>query len=197
MIIASSCELLLARPVRDEAERRQVERIARACGEMQELVETLLGLARAPHERDEATAGRTLESAAEEQLKRWQPEAARRGLELALEIESHGSGRYPPALLRAVLANLLRNAIHYTDRGFVRLVLRSHGFSVIDSGAGIPEAERQQVFKPFARGDASRGDGIGIGLSLVTRICARQGWSIRLDEPAGGGCEFRVDFGEA
>ena len=33
-----------------------------------------------------------------------------------------------------------------------------------------------------------------LGLSLVQRICQRQGWRIRLEESRGGGCEFRVDF---
>ena len=197
MVIASSSELLLEQPPASESQRRQVERIGRACSEMQELVETFLGLARAPREQEQPIVGTSLASAAEEQLHRWQPEAARRGLEMDMVVESQDEGLYAAPLLRAVLTNLLRNAIHYTDRGFVRVVLRSGGFSVIDSGAGIPEGERAKVFRPFARGEASRGDGIGIGLSIVARVCARQGWSIRLDEPPGGGCEFRVGLGGA
>ena len=194
MVIASSCELMLAQADGDPAQRPQIERIARACAEMQELVETFLGLARLPQAAEHKLAATSLASAADEQVRRWQPEAARRGLQLALSVESEDGGRYPTPLLRAVLSNLLRNALHYTDRGFVRLVVRAGGFSVIDSGVGIPAGERARMFQPFARGDASRGDGIGIGLSLVQRICERQGWTIRLDERSGGGCEFRVDF---
>jgi signal transduction histidine kinase len=73
-------------------------------------------------------------------------------------------------------------------------VLRQGGFSVCDSGAGIPPEKRESVFQPFVRGDATRGDGLGLGLSLVQRICQRQGWHIRLSENPSGGCEFRVDF---
>jgi len=76
----------------------------------------------------------------------------------------------------------------------VRVVLRDGGFSVLDSGAGIPEAERALVFRPFARGGSTRGDGIGIGLSLVQRICDRQGWRITLSPREGCGCEFRVEL---
>ena len=194
MVIASSCELMLARGDADSAARVHVERIARACGEMQELVETLLGLARAPQAAERSPVAASLAGAADEQLRRWQPEAARRGLALALAHESADAGRYPAPLLRAVLSNLVRNALHHTDHGFVRLVVRCGGFSVIDSGVGIPADQRARMFQPFARGDASRGDGIGIGLSLVQRICDSQGWTIRLDERAGGGCDFRVDF---
>lgn len=194
MVIASSCELLQAQPGLSGAQAAQLQRIARAVCEMQDLVETFLGLARAPGERERGVAGSSLSAIAEEQLQRWQPEAAARGLTLELRIDGDDPLAYPTPLLRAVLANLLRNAIHYTDRGFVRLVLRAGGFSVEDSGAGIPEGERDLVFRPFARGGGTRGDGIGIGLSLVQRICAREGWRIALRERDGGGCEFRVDF---
>ena len=138
-----------------------------------------------------------LSAVADEQVLRWRPEAEARGLTLELVTEVADDAHYRGPLLRAVMANLLRNAVHYTDHGFVRLVLRRRGFSVIDSGAGIPEDQRTRVFQPFIRGDVSRGDGIGIGLSLVQRICNRQGWTIALDEHTGGGCEFRVDFGSS
>ncbi|WP_211163057.1 sensor histidine kinase [Aromatoleum diolicum] len=193
MVIASSCELLQAQGIAAN-QRAQFERITRACAEMQELVETFLGLARGPQAKGSQLAGCSLAKAADEQFQRWLPEAAQRELTLELVTEAGDSGSYPAPLLRAVLANLVRNAIHYTDRGFVRLVLRHGGFSVVDSGAGIPEAERAHVFRPFARGEASRGDGIGIGLSLVKRICDRQDWKIALTAREGGGCEFRVDL---
>lgn len=194
MVIASSCELLQAQPDLGAGRAAQVQRIARATSEMRELVETFLGLAREPRERERGMAGSGLLAIAEEQLQRWQPEAAERGLALDLHVVGQDRASYPAPLLRAILANLVRNAIHYTDHGFVRIVLREGGFSVEDSGAGIPEAERDLVFRPFARGGATRGDGIGIGLSLVQRICAREGWAIELRERDGGGCEFRVDL---
>jgi signal transduction histidine kinase len=193
MVIASSCDLLLARGLDDSKQQAQVWRMQAACVEMQELVETFLRLARThDDEREEAEA--TLAQIAGEQIDRLRSEAADRGLEFGLRSEGEDAGRYPAPLLRAVLSNLLRNAIHYTDRGHVRLVLRPGSFSVCDSGAGIPPEQRESIFRPFVRGDSSRGDGLGLGLSLVQRICQRQGWRIHLSETASGGCEFRVDL---
>lgn len=197
MIIASSCEILLEQGHLSAAQRTQLERISRASGEMSELVETFLGLARAPNAREAGGASSRLSVVADEQALRWHPEAESRGLKLEVVTEASDDGQYQGPLLRVVMSNLLRNAVHYTDHGFVRLALRHRGFSVIDSGAGIPEDQRTRVFQPFIRGDASRGDGIGIGLSLVQRICNRQGWMITLAAHAGGGCEFRVDFGSS
>lgn len=193
MVIASTCDVLLAQGLADPKQQQQIRRIQASCAEMQELVETFMRLARTQDgPREEAEA--TLAQLAGEQIDRLRPEAAGRGLELGLASEGEDTGRYPAPLLRAVLSNLLRNALHYTDRGFVRLVLRADGFSVVDSGAGIPPEKRESVFQPFVRGDASRGDGLGLGLSLVQRICERQGWRIRLEAHRDGGCEFRVDF---
>lgn len=193
MVIASTCDVLLAQGLADPKQEKQIRRILASCAEMQELVETFMRLARTPEGvLDDGET--TLAQLAGEQIDRLRPEAEGRGLELSLASEGEDEGRHPTPLLRAVLSNLLRNAIHYTDRGYVRLVLRPGGFSVCDSGAGIPPEKRESVFQPFVRGDATRGDGLGLGLSLVQRICQRQGWRIRLDEHRDGGCEFRVEF---
>jgi signal transduction histidine kinase len=195
MVIESSCDLMLAQGMNDARQEVAVKRILAASVEMRELVATFLELARAPESQSLEDGGNIgLQQMADELHARFRSEAEARGLELSLLVEGNDEGRYPAPLLRAVLSNLLRNAIHYTDQGFVRLVLRRGGFSVCDSGVGIPREQRDAVFLPFVRGDASRGDGLGLGLSLVQRICQRQGWRIRLQENTDGGCEFRVDF---
>lgn len=192
MVIASTCELLLETLPPTARERVQLERIQHAADEMRELVETFLWLARGTGSAGHQASSSSLIEIAEEQLRRWRPEAIKRGLQLDFTPIDDDARRYPTPMLRAVLSNLLRNALHYTDSGSVRLELLHDGFRVIDTGAGIPEAQRLSVFSPFVRGDQTRGDGIGIGLSLVQRICAQQGWQIQLTEADGGGCNFRI-----
>jgi signal transduction histidine kinase len=191
MIIATSCELLEVAQL-PERERAQVERIMRASGEMREMTETFLMLARG-HAGDamlEVTCD--LAAAAAEQRARWLPDFQAKGLTFELLEEAHSPARYNAVLLRAVLANLLRNALHYTERGWVRLVLEGDGFRVEDSGVGIPEQEKDSVFQPFTRGERARGEGQGLGLSIVKRICARQGWEIMLTRLPSGGSRFQV-----
>jgi signal transduction histidine kinase len=191
MVIASSCELLLAEDVASERQRRQIERILRSSREMHELVDTFLRLARALGP-DESHAVTPLMEVAKEQIQHYQADACMRRLSLDLQVEAPDQGSYPAPLLRTVISNLLRNALHYTDQGDVRLIVRDGSFSVIDSGAGIPPGDSERMFAPYTRGNPSRGDGTGIGLSLVQRICARQGWKVALLNRAEGGCEFRV-----
>jgi signal transduction histidine kinase len=167
--------------------------MARATGEMRELVQTFLQLARAQTGQVEGTPRATLRQVADELVAHWREPIAAKGLQLEYLPGAAGEARfYNAPLLRAVLGNLLRNAWHYTDSGVIRLSLSDAGFSVEDSGAGIPEALREAVFEPFVRAAAERGDGLGLGLSLVQRICAQEGWQIRLLPVEPHGCRFEV-----
>jgi len=195
MVIASSCELLAEAPL-DPRAKEQLARIARASEEMRELVQTFLQLAR---DKSNAMAGTgtRLAGVAASQMQRWAAPMAEKGLDFQCIEQGTDSGLYNPTLLSTVMTNLLRNALHYTERGFVRLVLESGGFRVEDSGAGIPAEQQEQVFQPFVRGPQARGEGLGLGLSLVKRICAQQGWSITLHSESGSGTCFRVRLDKA
>lgn len=192
MVLAGACELLLENPALDERARRQVQRMARATAEMRELVQTFLQLARAQSAPEGGAPQATLREVADELVAQWREPIEAKGLRLDYRPGATLARRYNAPLLRVVLGNLLRNAWHYTDSGHVCLSLTAQGFSVEDSGAGIPEALREAVFEPFVRGERERGDGLGLGLSLVQRICGREGWRIRLLPVEPHGCRFEV-----
>lgn len=189
MVIATSCELLEQAPL-EPRQREQLARVNRASEDKRDLVQTFLQLARSNDTVFAASC--SLQQIADEQVRHWEPLMHEKGLVFECQSEGLDSGAYNPTLLRTVLANLLRNAWHYTDTGYVRLVVETGAFRVEDSGAGIPEDQREQIFRPFVRGEHSRGEGLGLGLSLVKRICSHQGWTISVKElPLGGSC-FRV-----
>lgn len=191
MVLASSCELLLENPQLDARARKQVLRIARASEEMRELVQTFLALARDQQER--GSGGEiSLEGIAGELVELWREPIESKGLRFDYESGSSLRGVFNPTLLRTVMGNLLRNAWHYTEHGRIGLLLLEDGFIVEDSGVGIPENEREAMFQPFVRGGTQRGDGLGLGLSLVQRICEVQGWSVELSAVEPNGCRFRV-----
>ncbi|MDR1423230.1 MAG: HAMP domain-containing histidine kinase [Azoarcus sp.] len=196
MVIATSCELLAEAPL-GERERGQLARIVRASEEMRDLVQTFLQLARDKTNESAACASRRLAHVAAEQAQHWAPLFAEKGLDFQCVEKSGDDGFYNPVLLRSIMTNLLRNALHYTERGFVRLVLEADGFRVEDSGIGIPAGQHAQIFQPFARGSRARGEGLGLGLSLVERICAKQGWRISLTSEVGSGTCFKVSLKNA
>lgn len=196
MVLASSCELLLENPAIDSRGRKQVERIARACEEMRELVQTFLMLARAQHDDTTMSPQVSLSEVAEGLLGIWREPIERKGIELFYLPGNPLDTRYNATFLHAVMGNLLRNALHYTEHGFIRLTLEPTGFVVEDSGVGIPEDKREAMFEPFVRGNEKRGDGLGLGLSLVQRICESQGWVVSLSTMEPSGCRFHVELNQ-
>ena len=84
--------------------------------------------------------------------------------------------RGDPHLIEQILRNLLANAIQYTDHGSIVVQIKNENgflkFSVQDTGHGIPAEDLPVIFKEFFRSEHSRShyDGLGLGLSIVSRI---------------------------
>lgn len=194
MVVLGACELLEQRAELSPAAQRPLARIQRAAQEMYELVETFLMLARARPQQTSLAGDASLRSVATEQSERWAPLLAEKGLAFELLEEGEDRGVYNHTLLGTVMSNLLRNALHYTDHGQVRLVLERGGFRVEDTGMGIPPDQQERMFQPFVRGAEGRGEGLGLGLSLVRRICAHQGWTVEVQgrEPRGSCFSVRL-----
>lgn len=197
MVLASSCELLLEHPTLDERSRAQVRRINNATLGMKQLIETFLLLARTEGRHSQGGKQSTVTQVAQELSELWQGPIAEKDLTFDYRPQHESSTLYNGTLLRSVMGNLLRNAWHYTDQGFIRLTLTATGFTVEDSGIGIPEDQREAMFQPFVRGDEQRGQGLGLGLSLVQRICANQQWTVTLSGRESGGCCFEVTLHKA
>lgn len=102
-----------------------------------------------------------------------------------------------PMFLRRVAQNLVSNALKYTMQGGVVVGVRKRGatawLEVHDTGRGIPAADRNRIFDEFQRLPNDDGvAGMGLGLSIVRRACAKLGHPIRLQSTPGRGTVFRV-----
>lgn len=98
-----------------------------------------------------------------------------------------------PGALQRILVNLVNNGLQHGDK--VRVLVRGREIHVIDSGPGIPEAQREAVFQPFYRLDRSRNastGGSGLGLAIVQQLCQAQGWRVRIDAGPDGGTDVVV-----
>lgn len=117
---------------------------------------------------------------------------------LHLRFKDHGLSLYSDAtLLERLLANLISNAIRYTDKGGVLVTSRRRGDNVLievrDSGIGIPTEHQQAIFVEFYQiNNAAREShkGLGLGLSIVDRLVRALGIKIQLQSKIGKGTCF-------
>lgn len=99
--------------------------------------------------------------------------------------------------LGRVVANLVGNALRYGERAFAGIETGGTRAVLVieDEGPGIPAEERERVFEPFHRLEASRNrdsGGTGLGLTIVRRLVERHGGSIELGTSRRGGLAVRV-----
>ena len=131
--------------------------------------------------------------------------AAEKGLAVTVEARSAvpRTIRSDPARLRQVVTNLLGNAIKFTDRGSVRIMLHlEHGggaplyrIDVIDSGIGIAADKLGSIFEAFVQADTSvtrRFGGTGLGLSISRRFARALGGDIVVSSVPGQGSTFAI-----
>jgi two-component system sensor histidine kinase KdpD len=102
--------------------------------------------------------------------------------------------RCDAVLIVQLLDNLVDNALKHGGSGAVDIVARRIGgqllLAVKDRGPGVPAAERERIFEPFARGEAHRERGAGVGLALCRAIAEAHGGSLRCRARGHGGASF-------
>jgi signal transduction histidine kinase/CheY-like chemotaxis protein len=104
-------------------------------------------------------------------------------------------------LLERILLNLVSNAIRYTARGGVLVGCRRRGrelrIEVWDSGIGIPEDQKENIFREFyqlAASERDRRGGLGLGLAIVERLCRLLDHRLELTSTLGRGSRFAVSL---
>jgi signal transduction histidine kinase len=97
------------------------------------------------------------------------------------------------ALFRAV-RNLIENAIRHTPPGVSIEVEVSAGgvVRVLDDGPGVPDADRESIFRRFWRRDRASGDSRGLGLAIVARVAEAHDGSVLVENRPGGGAAFTL-----
>ncbi len=123
--------------------------------------------------------------------------ASSKGLTLTMDVPDL-MVRGDKLLLQQITNNLVSNAIQYTESGHVVVHFESaHDGLVIevsDTGCGIAPSEQQHIFNQFYRADKTRAlhDGLGLGLSIVQRLCNLIGADVQVISEPGQGAKFVV-----
>jgi len=130
--------------------------------------------------------------------------AHEKGIELIVDLASLEQTfvKGDPSRIRQILANLISNAIKFTESGEVKISANSENLgdkklcfhcSVSDSGIGIAKNKLDEMFNRFTQADTSttrRYGGTGLGLAIVRKLCQLMGGEIRVASEQGKGSVF-------
>ena len=184
-------------------EQRTYARAAKTSGE------TLLSLIEEVLDFSKIEAGRldlearpfALAALVEEVIELLAPRAQTKGIEIAAYVDERLPEKVigDAARLRQVLLNLAGNAIKFTDRGGVAVIVEedrgSLRLEVRDTGIGLKPEDHARIFCDFEQADGSstrKHGGTGLGLAICKRIVERMGGHIALQSAPGAGSTFTV-----
>jgi len=186
-----------------------VQRIKSSAEELSDIITAMPALCE-PHGRPARFADRPFElrDVIRDLVRTFQPEATGKQLELTAKIDPRLPRRVlgAPGVVRQVLANLLSNALKFTDSGRVQVEVEQAGatddgilvrYSVADTGRGVPLGLRAEIFEPFARGEAAAGGttpGSGLGLTVCVKLLQAMGSRIELVSQPGCGSTFSFEL---
>ena len=176
-----------------------VERGLESHDSMSALFNSLLELSR--FESNELEVSRmdfSLNEMIESMVNEFEPSSQAKGLTLAWRGDSVVT-KTDPVLFGRVMRNLLSNAIKFTEQGSVTVNIEAQGekivISVIDTGVGISKKDQDKVFTEYYQvsNDARRRhEGIGLGLSVVQKMCELLELPIHLVSVIGEGSIFAI-----
>lgn len=202
VLLASADALAVA----DEEDRQGFHETIKSEGQrMSRLIDDMLFLASA----DSQTWAMHLEDVPIDTLlpdlyEKYYPLAREKGLDFSIQLPP--GDEVPciscdPQRIEQVLGILLDNAISYTPpKGRIILGLEKAGASwqlwVADSGPGVPDPWKEEIFQRFSRADSSRKDKnhFGLGLSIAREIIARHHGTIWVEDHTGGGAVFKMEL---
>jgi signal transduction histidine kinase len=187
-----------------DAQRERLDVLRREARRLEDLIESLLFLSRLDQDRVTITlAAIDLENQVRDLVRDRQSLSQQHDLHLSfVPMGDCPTVTGDPRLIGQVLSILLTNAINYTPQGGqieVKIICEEGwvGFQVSDTGPGIPDDEREQLFSRFFRGKVGRESGksgTGLGLAIAKEIIDRHHGRIEVESEGvpGRGATFRV-----
>jgi CheY-like chemotaxis protein len=127
------------------------------------------------------------------------PKAHDKGIEIGWAAEARLAPFFADeGRLRQILLNLAGNAVKFVETGGVLVLAEPAGerrlrFTVSDTGPGVPEAMREQIFEAFAQADPAHGHrlgGAGLGLAIARRLAEAMDGELGVSGHPGAGADF-------
>lgn len=179
-------------------EQKTIRKIKSSITTLNEMFESLLSISKLDsHTFQPAMQPFKLEDLTESLEEFARPLATHKGLHIHF-FGKQGCVQGDMKAVHQIMMNLISNAIHYTDQGHIDVGVRSENglltLQVQDTGRGISADDLDRIFTEFYRVDETRPlhDGLGLGLSIVQRLCQLINARIEVASQRGQGTTFTI-----
>jgi two-component system sensor histidine kinase KdpD len=118
---------------------------------------------------------------------------------VTLDVDERVVGEWDPAKLERIVTNLVTNALVHGKGAPIEVSAHDGGaravLEVRDHGAGVPEADRERIFRPLEHVDvAHHARGLGLGLYVARGLAQAMGGDVLLATTVGPGATFRLEL---
>ncbi|MFK8081602.1 MAG: hybrid sensor histidine kinase/response regulator [Granulosicoccus sp.] len=192
---------LTLRPL-DSESASIANRISNAMGELATELDSLLDISKMDAGATRISLSQFPVNPLIERLVRdYEPDAIAKNLDLSGEFLSNSLVETDRVLLDRTIRNLVDNAVKYTDKGSIVVKVFEHDANCViqieDTGVGIPEADQKRVYEEFYQihnPERDRKNGLGLGLSIVSRIVNLLDGKLQLVSTPGVGSTFSLSI---
>ena len=181
----------------DQSREQALRKMLLALDRSDRLIRQLLTQARIDNQQSPALTALPLHPLLQSTLATLAPIALKKDQQLSLEGAEQVQVMGQAMLLELMFGNLIDNALRYTQvGGEVAVVVSQVGnrirVDVRDNGPGIPTAALSRLCERFFRVNPQQGDGVGLGMAIVSRIAQLHGADLDIHNRPEGGLEVSV-----
>ena len=193
-VISSTTELIMSQPEINEKTKLRLNRIERAVKQSAELTETLLLLAREENKTDKTLERSQVGKIIKEIVDGFEATIKLKKLKVDVVEQDWLQVKSPSAVVSVALSNLIGNAIKYTPKGTIKIILKEDRVLVVDEGTGVSDKELPKLFNRHFRGNDVTAKGSGLGLAIVKRLCELYNWEIIIHKNDNSGLTAELIF---
>lgn len=193
MVIKSAAELMQLQTASGPSGAAHLKQIDASVKEIEDLLDTFLSLARDKNKHQHNAISDRVERIINKRMDYWQPLAVNKGISIISHIDDGIQRECSIPLFSTVINNLVKNALHHSDSNIIDIHLSETELRVCDHGVALSDEFQKILFNAYQKADPST-EGLGLGLSIVQRICEHQNWRVQYQHTDEQGSCFKIIF---
>ena len=195
MVISSSLDVLQQEENIPEQKQMLYQNMSDSAKNINELINTFLLLAReTPKNKTTILPEIDIRKVTEHTIQQLTPYAEEKELLVKITGENVIKTRINEKFFSIVISNIIKNSIFNTQDGSINISLKKNSVKIDDTGCGLPANIKHFINTDTDVYPTKNNNRLGIGLSIVKRVCEHEGWSLQCSDNEQQGSSFLITF---